>query len=188
MRDIPKPYEVYKHFKGNKYQIIAIATDSEDGTKKVVYQALYEPFGIYVRDLEMFMSKVDREKYPNAGQEYRFERVICTEKSDTVHAVLTANVQTANVQNASVHTENVQINSQSYEGVDDGLMKFLGARTNSEKLDVLVSMKNRLDDKILRSMAVSLDLQLKEGASIMEQYDQIKSCLFLKQKYEQTRR
>ncbi len=75
MRENPKPYERYRHFKGNMYQILCIAIDSEDGSEKVVYQAMYGDYKIYVRPLSMFMSPVDRTKYPDAAQEYRFERV-----------------------------------------------------------------------------------------------------------------
>ena len=41
----------------------------------VVYQALYGENKIYVRPYNMFISKVDIEKYPDVGQEYRFELV-----------------------------------------------------------------------------------------------------------------
>ena len=51
MRNNPNPFEIYRHFKGNKYQILTLAKDSEDGRKKVVYQALYDPFEVYVRDV-----------------------------------------------------------------------------------------------------------------------------------------
>ena len=61
MREQPKPYEIYRHFKGNLYQILAIAKDSEDGSLKVVYQALYGTFEVYVRDLSMFLSPVDKK-------------------------------------------------------------------------------------------------------------------------------
>lgn len=69
----PKPLEKYRHFKGNCYQIICIAADSETGEDYVIYQGLYAPYKIYSRKLDMFMEAVDKEKYPNATQKYRFE-------------------------------------------------------------------------------------------------------------------
>ena len=70
-----KPGDIVRHFKGNPYQILYFAKDSETQRDVVVYRALYGEGGVWVRPMEMFFSPVDREKYPNAEQEYRFERV-----------------------------------------------------------------------------------------------------------------
>ena len=75
MRNIPKEGEIYRHFKGNEYQIITVAEHSEDESQMVVYKAMYGEGKCYVRPLDMFMEEVDREKYPDAPQKNRFEKM-----------------------------------------------------------------------------------------------------------------
>lgn len=69
-----KPGDVVRHFKGNRYEILHMAKDSETQEDVVVYRALYGERGVWVRPKAMFFSPVDREKYPDAVQTYRFER------------------------------------------------------------------------------------------------------------------
>lgn len=72
MRKDPRPFEKYHHFKGHDYQIITLAKDASDGHMIVVYQGLYPPYQMFARDLDEFMSDVDRRKYPDAVQRERF--------------------------------------------------------------------------------------------------------------------
>ena len=64
---------IYKHFKGDLYLVEGIVLHSETKEKMVLYRALYGSGLQYVRPYEMFMEKVDKEKYPEAMQEYRFD-------------------------------------------------------------------------------------------------------------------
>lgn len=67
--------KVVKHFKGKLYLVLDVAKHSETMEELVVYKALYGEFGIFVRPLDMFLSKVDTEKYPNYTQKYRFQEI-----------------------------------------------------------------------------------------------------------------
>ena len=73
-RDL-KIHGVYRHFKGKKYRVEGVAKYSEDLSDYVVYRQLYGDGGLYVRPLDMFMSEVDHEKYPDVQQKWRFEEV-----------------------------------------------------------------------------------------------------------------
>ena len=69
-----QPGDIVRHFKGKTYEILYFARDSETQAEVVVYRALYGERGVWVRPMEMFFSPVDRDKYPDTPQKYRFER------------------------------------------------------------------------------------------------------------------
>ncbi len=64
---------VYKHFKNNYYILEDVATHSETGEKYAVYRQLYGNGELYIRPLDMFLSEVDKNKYPNVKQKFRFQ-------------------------------------------------------------------------------------------------------------------
>lgn len=65
---------VVKHFKDKLYMILGYA-EHVDGGRVVIYKALYSPYKTYIREYAEFMSLVDKKKYPNVTQNYRFEEV-----------------------------------------------------------------------------------------------------------------
>ena len=67
------PGRIYRHFKGDLYLVEDIATHSETGEKLVIYRQLYEEGKLYARSYDLFISEVDRDKYPDVKQKYRFE-------------------------------------------------------------------------------------------------------------------
>ena len=71
MREIKKGKK-YRHFKGDIVTVLELAKDSETLEDLVVYLHNNQ---VWVRSLSMFLSKVDKEKYPNITQVYRFEEI-----------------------------------------------------------------------------------------------------------------
>lgn len=82
MENILKIKGVYKHFKNNYYILEDVAENSETGEMYAVYRQLYGDNKLYIRPLDMFLSKVDKKKYPNVKQEYRFEYMSIPKKNE----------------------------------------------------------------------------------------------------------
>ena len=133
MRENPRPGEFYRHFKNKLYQIIAVATHSESKEQLVIYQALYGDFGVYARPLDMFLSEVDIEKYPDIEQKYRFEKL-------------------ENISEASkkITDRNSEINIEtSGDEQKDFFIDFLDADDYYTKKKILLANKENITDKQL---------------------------------------
>ncbi len=188
MQRIPRSGEFYRHFKNNLYQIVTVATHTETGGKLVVYQALYGDYGIYARPLEMFVSEVDREKYPQAVQKYRFERVEnLGDAQETVSAEKTqkeAGVKAVELGAAKqIGVAETKAAETELDGVNPKLLAFLDADDTEEKYQILISMRDEIDDSLINNMAVAMDVVIPDG-DVQKRYEQLKVCLKTKQRYE----
>lgn len=162
MSFIPKPLEIYRHFKGNLYQIIAIARHSETDEQLVIYQALYGDFRIYARPLEMFVSTVDREKYPDASQIFRFE----LQNDDRERQI----------------RESAEMKEESSD-LDPMVLEFLDSDSYAKKLNILAGIHHRITDDMITTMAVACDIEVDEGDT-EERYASLRKCLLTLEKYE----
>ncbi len=184
----PKPGELYRHFKNKLYQIVTVATHSETGEKLVIYQALYDNFGVYARSLDMFVSEVDHEKYPDVKQKYRFERITPqTKQTDTQvksEAVRQSAAKMPETGSVQVQTSKAQVaDADDDQAPNPQLIKFLDADTLEEKYNILVSMSDTITDRLLDDMAVVMDVVLPE-APLMERYEDLKNIIRTRQHYE----
>ncbi len=186
MEKIPRAGEFYRHFKNKLYQVIAVAKHSETGEELVIYQALYGDFGIYARPLAMFMSEVDKEKYPDAAQNDRFQRVMPPFDAEQVHTPVQTKAPEAEPQTENEPKTETGTQTET-EIVSDKLMEFFDAETLEQKYNVLVSMRDIITDQMIDSMAVVLDVVIPEG-ELFKRYDALKQSIRTRQKYEYANR
>ncbi|MCM1143940.1 MAG: DUF1653 domain-containing protein [Blautia sp.] len=213
MRHNPQPQELYRHFKGSLYQVRCLARHSETGEQMVVYQAMYGDFQIYVRPLDSFMEEVDREKYPHAGQRYRFELRSAEQENRAVKESpdmelsemtqqgkvqegkleerLTAFLESKpELQQAKVPMDKPdgvsQYEAQEELNIDPLVLQFLDADSYEQRLEILAMLHNRIDNEMINTMAVAVDVEIKEG-EIEDRYEELKNCLLTFAKYESSR-
>jgi len=162
----PRPQQIYRHFKGNIYQIQSIATHSETGEEMVVYQALYGDYRYYVRPLAMFVEEVDHQKYPEVTQKYRFELVDSSSDLDPV--------------------DSVSVDSVSEDGepnLDPDVVKFLDADNYEERLEILTSLKYKITDDMIDIMSTVIDIEIKSGP-VERRYEDFKNAILTRKHYE----
>lgn len=191
MNQIPQAGEIYQHFKGKLYRIVALATHTETGEQLVIYQALYGEFQVFARPLSMFLEKVDAKKYPDAAGKDRFMRIPMAEAAAVPQPVPAPSENPVEPRPAAMPSESTvesrDVAASSENSVepqpDPGLLAFLDADSYEEKLEVFAALEGKVDLHMLNAIAASLDLELSEG-SLEEQYDTLKSCLMTLERYE----
>ena len=164
MRETPKAGQLYRHFKGNIYRIITLATHSETGETLVIYKRDDAEEKSYARPLDMFLSEVDHKKYPDVRDKYRF--TLCSED-----VLSDLGIDDAEVADAS--------------GLDPLLEAFLDAGSITEKIDRLYDMRKSANDEMLKFVAASLDIEV--SGDTQEKYDEILRALKAREKYESNR-
>ena len=209
MTFIPKPHEIYKHFKGNLYQVVTVAEHSETGEQLVIYQALYGEFKTYARPLAMFTGEVDREKYPEATQRFRFElqgaeadrqireadavssgtpeqtTASQATPSATTPATAITTAQTASTAAPAPEqtTPPIQPAEEEELALDPLVLEFLDADSYEQKLNILAGLHHRITNEMITTMAISCDIEVNDGEP-EERYEELKNCLLTMEKFE----
>ncbi|MDR3756593.1 DUF1653 domain-containing protein [Enterocloster sp.] len=195
----PRPGEFYRHFKNKLYQVIGIAAHSETGEAMVVYQALYGDYGLYVRPLTMFVSEVDREKYPDAAQKYRFERVVpgaeggftgASSAPQTADADIPVTAQSAALDSSGRPARGPEPSPVSAQPSDPTpnpyLMAFLEAENADGQLAALMAMDGHVGQEEVDCLRVVLEMG-PGGGSISKQLTDIRKYLEMQRRYDGSR-
>lgn len=174
----PRPQELYRHFRGKLYQIVTLAKDSETGDTEVVYQALYPPYGVWVRRLADFCARLEPSRYPDAAQRFRFERVLPGEESGDKEE---RNRQApAEKDGAAPETDGLQ------PALDPMLEKFLDSSSSEERLNILMALRGRITDEMIDTMAIACGLEIDPG-DVSARWNDLRECLLTIDRYEQGR-
>ncbi len=174
--------EVYRHFKGNVYEVIALAVNADNREQVVVYKSLANG-KVFVRSYRGFVGEVNKAKYPDAGQTYRFELVSDEapdpEEEDAVVIEPKAPKQAPPVGEKSVYAAPVAANAD----VHPLLMEFLETKSFDAKLQILRRMEPEMTDKLIDDMAASLDVVIHDG-DMSDRIRELKTCLTTFDKFD----
>ena len=193
-RQTPVAGQIYKHFKGNLYKVLAVAVHTESEEKLVVYQSVENPDRVFARPLEMFMSDIDRFRYPLIRAKYRFTLV--SEPEEETNGEETKE-ETPNEDTKEEDVKDEEIEEQSDDDsavykdngelvIDPYVERVLDEKEFSKKIEFFEMLRGKCSEDMLTTIAISLDIQLQEG-SIEDKYSQILRTLKMHEKYETSR-
>ena len=169
---------------------MTLAQHTENGEQLVVYQGLYGDYPVYARPLSSFTGEVDRRKYPQAQDRYRFTLIPEVGVPGKGAAPFSGDREWG--QNPCAEDKGhkagpkpgSKLDSEGEEALlDPDLLDFLEADSYEKKLEVFGRLAGKADAHMLNTIAVSLDLELS-GDSIEEQYETLKNCLLTLERYE----
>ncbi len=181
----PNPGELYRHFKNKIYQIITIAKHSETGQELVIYQAMYGEFGTYARPLEMFVSEVEHQKYPQVKQKYRFEKITADALPPMESQPVTVALSPSESQPVTAAAPQMAKPTEE-ETADPRLLRFLDADTYHDKYKVLQALESNMTERLINDFSVILDVVIPEG-DLSERFSQLKQCVATQARYETSR-
>ncbi len=182
MKHIPQPNEIYRHFKGNLYQIITLAQHSESGEMLVIYQTMSEDYKTYARPIDLFMGKLDKVKYPQVNQEYRFELINEAIENDEV---ISENQQPPEIEISEYEEAEAEADHE-VPNLDPFVIEFLDAGTYEERLNILSGLHHRITDDMINVMAMATDIEVTSGDT-EERYQELRNCLLKLEKFECSR-
>lgn len=198
-RQTPVAGQIYKHFKGNLYKVLAVAVHTESEEKLVVYQSVENPDRVFARPLEMFMSDIDRFRYPLIRAKYRFTLVSEPEEEtngeETKEEEIKEETLNEDTKEEDVKDEETEEQSDDDSAVykDNGELVIdpyvegvLDEKEFSKKIEFFEMLRGKCTEEMLTTIAISLDIQLQEG-SIEDKYSQILRTLKMHEKYETSR-
>lgn len=196
MEALPKAQQIYRHFKGKLYQIVTLAEHTETGEVLVIYQALYDEFKVYARPLAMFTGKVDKNKYPNVRQEYRFELYSGENRNEAAKAAANAAETNSGAAEKALETDclsgeegcadNTGKSISEETGIDPMVLEFLDAASCEKRLNILAALHHRITDDMIDTMAVAIDVKVEEG-ELEKRYEALRKSLLLFDKFECSR-
>ena len=178
--------EQYRHFKGNTYEVVALAVNADNREPVVVYKSLSNG-KVFVRSYRGFVGEINKAKYPDATQTYRFELISDeepeAEESEEAMPKPKAPKEAPLVCEATAPVKVKETPATVDPDVNPLLMEFLETKSFDQKLQILRRMEPEMTDKLIDDMAASLDVVIHDG-DMSDRIRELKTCLTTFDKFD----
>lgn len=182
MGKTPGPGEIFYLKEDKPYQVITMGFHKETGESMIIYQALFGEFKTLVLPLNRFVNEVQKDII-KIHKETDNSLPLFHEK--TIAKVIQGNATQDNVQDMEEQSKEVEY-KEPEEKINPILVDFLDAETYSEKLEVITTNLDDIDNRLINNMAVSVDCNVDDG-NLDERLQELIYCLNKKSRFEDKR-